>query len=262
VTDDAAARRLDRQPLPPNTSPARAGRGGLRDVDVPLLASIPEPERTHVLEACETCQFERGEILFRQGDPGDALYVIETGRLAARVTTETGDSVTLDVLGPGRVVGELSLVRPGSMRTATVVAMERSTTRKLAPEIFRDVVAQHPQVATAAAAVLADVVERLTGQLIEALSVNVDRRVARRIWSLAAMHGGPVAGTSIPMTQQDLADLAGAARPTVNQTLKKLEAQGAVSLYRGGLRIVDPEALRRRAAVPEQRPSSADAPAV
>jgi CRP-like cAMP-binding protein len=219
-------------------------------VDVPLLASVPEPERTRVLDACRPCTFAKGEVLFRQGDAADGLHVVESGRLAVRVTTETDDSVTLDVLGPGRVVGELALVRPGRARTATVVALDVTMTRKLSLEAFQELCQDHPDVATAAAALLADRVERLTGQLVEALSVNVDRRVARRIWTLAALHGGPVAGTALPVTQQELADLAGAARPTVNQSLKRLEAQGAIALYRGGVRILDSDMLRRRAALP------------
>jgi CRP-like cAMP-binding protein len=219
-------------------------------VDVPLLASMPEPERTKVLDACRPCTYKRGEALFHQGDPSDGLHVVETGRLAVRVTTETGDSVTLDVIGPGRVVGELSLVRPGTARTATVLALDDATTRMLSLDAFQELCREHPAVASAAAALLADRVERLTNQLVEALSVNVDRRVARRIWTLASLHGGPVPGTSLPLTQQEMADLAGAARPTVNQSLKRLEAQGAIALYRGGVRIVDADVLRKRAALP------------
>ncbi len=219
-------------------------------MDVPLLASMPEPERTRVLEACEPCHYRRGDALFHQGDPSDGLHVVESGRLAVRVTTETGDSVTLDVIGPGRVVGELSLVRPGTARTATVLALDDASTRMLTLDAFQALVREHPAVATTAAALLADTVERLTGQLVEALSVNVDRRVARRIWTLADLHGGPVPGTSLPLTQQEMADLAGAARPTVNQSLKRLEAQGAIALYRGGVRIVDADVLRKRAALP------------
>lgn len=222
-------------------------------VDVPLLASVPEPERSRVLAASRPCTYHRGDILFEQGDPADGLHVVESGRLAVRVTTETGDSVTLEIIGPGAVVGELSLVRPGHLRTATVVALAESTTRVLTLEAFDALCREHPMVVTAAAALLADRVERLTGQLVEALSVNVDRRVARRIWTLAAMHGGAVPGTALPVTQQEMADLAGAARPTVNQSLKRLESQGAIALYRGGVRIVDVDVLRKRAALPGDR---------
>jgi CRP/FNR family transcriptional regulator, cyclic AMP receptor protein len=222
-------------------------------VDVALLASLPEPERSRVLDACQTCTFTKGETLFSEGDLGDSLHVVETGRLAVEVRTETGDVVMLDVVGPGGVVGEVALVLPGSHRTATVIALDAVTTRMLTSEAFDALCENHPSVRIAASQLLAERVERLTKHLVEALYVSVDRRVARRIWTLAAMHGGPVRGTELPLTQQDIADLAGATRPTVNQSLKKLEAQGAVTLFRGGVRIADEALLRRRAALPALR---------
>jgi len=222
-------------------------------VDVALLASLPEPERSRVLDACLTCTYTKGETLFSEGDLGDSLHVVETGRLAVEVRTETGDVVMLDVVGPGGVVGEVALVLPGSHRTATVIALDSVTTRMLTSEAFDALCENHPSVRVAASQLLAERVERLTKHLVEALYVSVDRRVARRIWTLAAMHGGPVRGTELPLTQQDIADLAGATRPTVNQSLKKLEAQGAVTLFRGGVRIADEALLRRRAALPALR---------
>ena len=222
-------------------------------MDVALLASLPEPERSRVLDACLTCTYTKGETLFSEGDLGDSLHVVETGRLAVEVRTETGDVVMLDVVGPGGVVGEVALVLPGSHRTATVIALDSVTTRMLTSEAFDALCENHPSVRVAASQLLAERVERLTKHLVEALYVSVDRRVARRIWTLAAMHGGPVRGTELPLTQQDIADLAGATRPTVNQSLKKLEAQGAVTLFRGGVRIADEALLRRRAALPTLR---------
>jgi CRP/FNR family transcriptional regulator, cyclic AMP receptor protein len=222
-------------------------------VDVALLASLPEPERSRVLDACRTCHYAKGEKLFSAGDPGDSLHVVESGRLAVEVSTETGDVVMLDVVGPGGVVGEVALVLPGALRTATVLALDAVTTRMLTSEAFDEVCRTHPSVRVAASQLLAERVDRLTRHLVEALYVSVDRRVARRIWTLASLHGGPVNGTELPLTQQDIADLAGATRPTVNQSLKKLEAQGAVTLFRGGVRIADAELLRRRAALTAPR---------
>ena len=219
-------------------------------MDVALLASLPEPERSRVLDACRPCHVARGETLFSEGQPGDSLHVVEQGRLAVEVRTETGEAVMLDIVGPGGVVGEVALVLPGARRTATVRALDDVTTRMLTSEAFAQLCREHPSVAVAASQMLAERVERLSHHLVEALHVSVDRRVARRIWALAAMHGGPVAGTELPLTQQDMADLAGATRPTVNQSLKKLESQGAIALFRGGLRITDADLLRRRAALP------------
>ena len=227
-----------------------AGTWWDRRVDVALLASLPEPERSRVLDACQTCHFAKGQRLFSEGDRGESLFVVETGRLAVEVRTEGGDVVMLDVVGPGGVVGEVALVLPGAKRTATVLALDDVTVRMLTSGAFEQLCREHPPVAVAASQLLAERVERLTHHLVEALYVSVDRRVARRIWTLASLHGGPVPGTELPLTQQDIADLAGATRPTVNQSLKKLEAQGAVTLFRGGVRIADVDLLRRRAALP------------
>jgi CRP-like cAMP-binding protein len=95
---------------------------------------------------------------------------------------------------------------------------------------------------------LAGQVDRLSHRLLEALYVSVDRRVARRLLELVAIYGhgldGPV---TIPLTQNELADLAGGSRPTVNEILQRLAAQGAVSLGRGRVVVEDRAALERRA---------------
>ena len=101
--------------------------------------------------------------------------------------------------------------------------------------------------ADAVGRLLAERVERLTEQLSEALHLGVDERVARRLTRVAAIYGGVRRGTVVPLTQQDLAELAGATRPTVNQSLKKLEAVGAVELTAAVCASPMPRQLRRAA---------------
>ena len=212
-----------------------------------LLESVPEPERTRVLDACRTRTFRRNEVLFHEGDPGLSLYIIESGHLVVRTSTDAGDVVTLDVAGPGDVIGEMALVRASNVRSATVAAIDDCTTWVLTRESFDALLREHPGVQTAVTALVAERVDKLTHKLSEALFLPVDRRVARRIWQVAALWGGAERGTRLPLTQNDVADLVGATRPTVNQSLKKLEARGAIELYRGGVRIADVDELRVRA---------------
>lgn len=212
-----------------------------------LLASVPEPQRSRVLDACRRRPFARGEAVFREGDSGDSVHIVDRGHLLVRAFTKDGDAVTLEVAGPGAVLGEIALVRKGGERTATVVALDDGGTLVLTAARFEELCAEHVGVAIAAAQLLADRVERLTAQLTEAIYVGVDRRVARRLLTLADTFGGAASGTEVPVTQQDIADLAGAARPTVNQSLKALESRGAIAVFRGGVRIVDIDVLRSRA---------------
>ncbi len=214
---------------------------------VDLLASVGEPERTRVLDACRVRRFAKGEVLVREGEPADGLHIVESGHLVVRRNLASGENVMLDVVGPGAVLGEVALVLPSRTRSATVAALDDCSTRVLSVAAFAALSREHPGVATAVGRLLAERVERLTEQLSEALHVAVDERVARRLMRVAAIYGGVRRGTVVPLTQQDLAELAGATRPTVNQSLKKLEAAGAVELYRGGVRIADAETLRRAA---------------
>lgn len=75
-----------------------------------LLASLAEAERRAVLTAARRCEFVRGDAVVREGEPSDSLHLVESGRLAVRVTTVDGDTATLNVLGPGDYFGELSLL--------------------------------------------------------------------------------------------------------------------------------------------------------
>jgi CRP/FNR family cyclic AMP-dependent transcriptional regulator len=213
----------------------------------PLLASLTTADRSKLLESARRRHFARGEVVFHEGDPGDSLHLIEAGRFAVQVFTPGGEAATLNVLSPGGFFGELALLRSESARrrTATIVALEPSRTLSLSGATFHAICDQHPQVEQLMSALLAQRVEDLSQRLLEALYVGVDRRVCRRLLELADVYGE---GTRwvIPLTQEHLADLAGASRPTVNQVLQKLSSKGVVALHRGRMEVLDYEALYKR----------------
>src|SRR5262249_22531182 len=95
---------------------------------------------------------------------------------------------------------------------------------------------------------LASEVRMLNDRLLEALYVPVEKRVLRRLVELAALYSAGDGKARIALTQESLAELAGASRPTVNQVLREEEERGLVALERGAVRVDDVEALARRAA--------------
>lgn len=218
-----------------------------------MLSSLDEGERRQVLASSRRRSFARGETIFHEGDPADSLHLLASGRLAVRVSTPSGDSATLNVLSPGDFFGELSLVRrEGEQhRSATVIALEPAETLVLTTTQFRRLCGTHPRVEHLLVSLLARRVEQLSGHLLEALYVGLDRRVYRCLLELARVYGEgePAEHTVIPLTQEHLADLAGGTRPSVNQILQKLAAQGTIGLGRGKLTIIDRSALKRRAAL-------------
>jgi CRP-like cAMP-binding protein len=212
----------------------------------PLLASLPEPRLRELLSLARRRRFDRHEVVFHEGDPGDAVHLINQGRVGLRVTTPMGDTVTLRILGPGAVFGELALLDPAP-RNATVVALERTETLALHRDHFEELRRQHPEVDRILIDSLVAEVRRLSIHLLEALYVPVPRRVELRLVDLVQQYGdGQEEHVDIPLTQEDLAELCGASRTTVNKVLRDLEADGLVTMSRGHIRIPEPQHLRRR----------------
>lgn len=212
----------------------------------PLLEGIPEEPRRRVLAAGRLRRFARGEVVFHEDDPGDTLHLIAKGRMAVRVTTPLGEVATLAVLGPGDFFGELALLGP-TPRTATVTALEKAETIAIHRDTFQELKHEHPSVESFLTEVLGAQVRRLSGQVLEALYVPADKRVLRRLNELAGLYGDGSAGTVIPLTQEDLASVAGTSRATVNRVLGEATDAGVVEVGRGRIVVVDPGALERRA---------------
>ncbi len=213
----------------------------------PLLAPLDEEQRDRVLQAARPRSFDKGEVVFHEGDPGESLHLVRSGRFAVRVSVPSGDTATLTVLSPGDSFGELALIRDSHERTATVVALEPSGTLALGRQDFLDLRRSHPGVEELLVEMLAKRVDELSQSLLEALYVGVDRRVIRRLVDLAvAYRRSDETTVTIPITQDDLAGMAGATRPTVNQVLQRLAASGTVALGRGRIELLDLDQLRRR----------------
>jgi CRP/FNR family transcriptional regulator, cyclic AMP receptor protein len=212
-------------------------------VDWPLLRALDEDDRRRVLAAASRHRYRRGEAIFRQGDRGDSLHLLDKGHVAVQLTTPLGDVLTLAVLGPGEMFGELAALSAEPYRTATILTLERTETLCISGSDFTELRRRHPSLNELLLELANAQIPRLSGQLVEALFVRVDKRVLRRVLALAELYGGCDAGTTIPVRQDDVAELAGASRPTVNRALKEAEASGAIALGRGRITVVDPERL-------------------
>lgn len=212
-----------------------------------LLSRLDEADREAVLAKARRRAFERNEVVFHQGDPGDSVHLIESGRVAVRIVTAAGDVATLTVMGAGQSFGELALLKRSSKRTATVVALEPTRTLSLHADAFDELRREQPQVERLLVAILGARVERLTAHLVEALYVQADKRVLRRLLELVRLYSDGRATTTIPLTQEDLAGMAGTTRPTVNSVLRKLEEAGALALSRGRIEVLDTAAVARQA---------------
>jgi CRP-like cAMP-binding protein len=194
-----------------------------------------------VISVAQRRRFGRSEVVFHRGDPADTLHLIAKGRFASRVTTQVGETVTVAVQGPGEAFGELALVEPDASRSTTVVALEAGETFAVGREEFNGLRGRYPGVNDVLVRLLAQKLRRQSELLAEALFVTAEQRVLRRVCELAQLYG-----SEIPLTQEDIAGLAGTSRATVNRVIRVESKRGTVELRRGRTRILDEEALARR----------------
>lgn len=221
-------------------------RAGL--VPPSMLDVLPEPGRDQVLAAARPRRYERGEVIVRQGDEAGSLYIIETGRVSVRLLGPSGDSVILTVMGPGEVIGEMAVLVQRHERTASVQAVDDVVVRVLRKEDFDRLRQQHAVVNDFLLHVLARRADRLSRLVMEAHHLPVDRRLARRLLEAGRLFVGDRLPVVLPLTQDEIAQLAGTTRPTANQVLRRLEADGVVRLVRGRVELLDIAGLRRRGA--------------
>lgn len=211
-------------------------------MDWELLAGLPDETRRTVLKSAVRRRFRKGDTLFFEGEPGDTLHLIASGRIAIRVGTRGGDTATLAVLSPGDCFGEQALLDSKARRTASAVALEPTETLCLHRDDFEDLRRREPVVTDLLVEILARQVRRLSGLVVEAHFMPADQRVVNRLAELAEAYS-PI--TSIPLTQEDLASLAGTTRPTTNRALQQLVDRRVIELRRGRVEIVDAAALER-----------------
>ena len=189
----------------------------LRLMEWPLLTDLPADDVRELLAIARRRTFARGEVVFHREDPADSLHLVVRGRFGARVLTPLGDSVLVDVVGPGQSFGELALLLPDARRSATVDALEAGETRSVFRDDFAVLQRRHPGVKDVLLRLLAEQLRRSTDRVVEAHHVDAETRVRRRLVDLAATYEGGV----VPLTQEDIAAMAGTSRATVNRVLRE-----------------------------------------
>jgi CRP-like cAMP-binding protein len=209
-----------------------------------LLEGVSDAELQHLIMVARRRRFDRHEVVFHRDDPADSLHLIVKGRFAVRIMTPVGDTVTISVLGPDDSFGEMALIGGEARRSATVLALERAETLALYKDDFDRLRAQYPAVNDVLLRFLVCELRTMNERLLEALYVPSERRVLRRLKELTADGAG---GLEVPLTQEELAELSGTSRSTVNRVLRQEEKRGTVSLRRGRTTVLDRDALARRA---------------
>lgn len=191
----------------------------------------------------------RGEVLFREGDAGDQIYVVVEGKIKLGRTSPDGRENLLAVLGPGQMFGELSLFDPGP-RSASASAITDTALLGLAHKDLLPWLTGRPEVARNLLSQLAQRLRRSNDTLADLVFSDVPGRVAKQLLDLSERFGVPSAeGLRVvhDLTQEELAQLVGASRETVNKALADFVSRNWIRLESRSVVLTDIDRLRRRA---------------
>ncbi len=211
---------------------------------VPILQRLAPEERRALAALVREQRVPRGGLIVRQGDPGDALYIVRSGMVKVAVVGDDGREVILGTLGPTAHFGELALV-DGQPRSAHVLAMEPTALYVLRRDDFRRQVEQMPRVAWALLEEISRRLREADAKIAGLVLLDVPGRVARLVLDRAS--GTPGVVERAP-THEVIAQMIGASRETVSRAMKELQGAGLLRMERRLIAILDREGLERRAA--------------
>lgn len=210
---------------------------------ISIFEGLAAKERDQLFALTTTRRLAAREHLCRKGEPGTTLYAVTKGRLKVVAGGGDGREFVFNVMSPGDVIGEISLI-DAHPRSATVVAIESSEVLTLQRRDLLPYLERHPKVAIGVGTVLAAHVRRLSEHAEDASFLPLPSRMAKTVAALARSYdGGDGAAPVIRLAQQDLADMLGATRESVNKWLRSWEQEGVVELMRGRLRVLDLDRL-------------------
>jgi CRP-like cAMP-binding protein len=212
-----------------------------------LFADLEAQQLKQIAQRVQRRTFAFGVTLFHQDMPGTMMYMIETGSVRVISIGRTGQELTLNVLGPGEIFGELSIL-DGQQRSATAITLVPTVVWLLSQADLKEFMSKYPPVNQAMIQILVERV-RATARRLEAMTFqDVLGRLAFELLSLAERSGQPYEQgieITIPLTQVDLASMVGATRESVNKAVSVLRSKELINVDGTRWFLQDPAGIRQ-----------------
>jgi CRP/FNR family transcriptional regulator, cyclic AMP receptor protein len=202
-----------------------------------------------LISQLQPVDFPRGHTIFVEGEPGDRLYIIISGKVKIVRSAPDGRENLLTILGPSDMFGELAIFDPGP-RTSSVTTVTPVRAVSMDREALRAWIAGRPEIAEQLLRVLARRLRRTNDNLGDLIFTDVPGRVAKQLLQLVRRFGaqeGNALRVTHDLTQEEIAQLIGASRETVNKALADFGQRGWIRVEGKSVLILDPERLAKRA---------------
>jgi CRP/FNR family cyclic AMP-dependent transcriptional regulator len=214
----------------------------------PLFTTLDDEAFRLLTDELAEVDLSRGASVFREGDQGDQLYFIVSGKVKLGRTSPDGRESLVAILGPGELFGEMALFDPAP-RSTTATAVSETRLAGLKNEALNNLLRSRPEVSMQLLQALARRLRRTNDNLSDLVFSDVPGRVAKAILDLADRFGRPATDGILvahELTQEELAQLVGASRETVNKALAEFVQRGWLRLEARAVVILDVNRLRQR----------------
>ena len=215
---------------------------------IPLFQAIPDAYLDDLAGKMSELDVKKGEVLFRKGSRGTALYVIQRGAIKIVLPSKIGEEMIVAIFKEGDFLGELSLL-DHEPRSADAVAVAPSRLFLLERNDFFEFLTTNDEAMKVLLASLSSRIRNTDSLLEDTCFLNIPARFAKKLLELGDTFGRQEEGDleiSLKITQKDLAGMIGASRESVNKELRQLREQGIINVTARAIRIVDPVRLKRR----------------
>jgi CRP-like cAMP-binding protein len=210
--------------------------------DIALFSEFTPAELERLAGSSSEVELKRGDVLFREGDAPDHMYVVIEGRIAIAMRSEIGSESVVDLMENGDPFGEMPLF-DGLGRSAEARALEPSKLLVIPYEPIRQIYQQRPELLWSVVELLVGRLRSMNVALADTVFLDVTGRTAKRLIEIA----GDADEFSLPVTQEELAAMVGASRERVNKAIASFVRLGWITQHDRRYRITDREQLERRA---------------
>ncbi len=216
---------------------------------IPLFNSLSDSDLESLSESVRLQSLKKGQTLFRKGDEGSSLFIIQQGTIKIVLPSRLGDEVIVTMFSGGDFFGEMALF-DGKPRSADALAMEPSKIYVLSRNDFLLFLQSN---INAMKSILSQLTNRLrnTDDFLESTCfLSVSARLAKKLLDLAESYGqndGDGVYIDLNLTQKEIGDMIGSTRESINKELKILRDKGLITMQENKIHIVDMTRLKRRA---------------
>jgi CRP-like cAMP-binding protein len=214
---------------------------------VPFFSGVRRQDLVSLANLCRPKTYRARQVIFHRGDPGDTLYIVQSGQVKIVLLSAKGEEMVLALFQSGDFFGELSLL-DGLPRSASATAVQTTVLLSVSRMEFQRVLRETPAMAEQVIGALTARLRHTDLLLGDAIFLTVAARLTKRLLELAETQGerdrpqGPV---TIRVTQAELAAMVGATRESINKELRTLEIRGILQLGRSRVVLLRPELVQR-----------------